>query len=308
MGRFGEWLASLSVRDSILFTSAQRRRLSVLVRGDQMARELQGLCLRHRFLSERAASRNRALVWIATADEARVRPLGRSIPQLFDIIYPQSGEENLTPYHQFSYLIVNTPECVQWLGRPPDRGWQHWVIPHHHCNVSGYRLSEERLARPAVVGYVGETAHLHDAEAIESAVRSLGLEFRQFPSRSIASYREIDVGIAWTRPDDKRDQCRSNLKLVNFLAHGIPAIVCDYRSYRDVERTLGGASCIIRSDLEGFLNGIAEVVQSETLRRDLSERGYGAFEAYALARIADRYRHCISACRLDWERSGASPN
>ena len=305
MGRLRELVRARLIRNGILFTSAQRRRLSVLVRGDQIAEETGGLCLRSRYVTPEVANRNQALIWIASASADRIAELDGSIPQLFDVIFPQGGRapdaRSPTPYLAFRYLIVNTPSTAKWIGPPPDRGWKTWVIPHHHCNRDGYRLPEARLASPRVVGYVGERTHLHDEGTLRRAVEEMGMVLRLFPSSALEAYKEIDIGVAWTGPDERRDQSRSNVKLVNFQAHGIPCVVCDYESYRAVDEALGGSTCLIRQSLEGFIEGLAELVASETLRHTLSKNGLRAFVAYSRRAIASKYRECVKECRAEWE-------
>ena len=167
------------------------------------------------------------------------------------------------------------------------------MVPHHHCNFSGELISEESLSRPQVVGYVGQPEHLHDAEAIEAAVERIGLRFVCAGTRELRAYRRIDIGLAWTRPEPLRDRTRSNIKLTNFCAHGIPSAVCDYESYRDVDSALGGGACLISPSLDDLLENIAMLARDEGLRRAIHSRARAAKELYSLTHIADRYRKLI---------------
>jgi hypothetical protein len=272
------------------------------VRGVQMAEELGGICTRCRYLSEKTVESAPVLVWVVEPDLEMVSRFDSLTPQFFDPINPRidpSGEfERMN--QAFRYLILNTLSSIHWLGREPERGWKSWVIPHHHCNLDGYRLTPERLEKPRVVGYVGQPEHLHDAEEIRTSVSKMGLEFRSFDARDLDSYPQIDIGIAWTRRDALRDQTRSNIKLANFAAHGVPSVVCDYESYRAVNDSTGGVA-LIRSSLDEFIDGIRELAGDAETRRQSSARAEEADEIYSRGAIGEMYQRALSEARSDWE-------
>jgi hypothetical protein len=268
---------------------------SVTVRGDQMAEEMGGICIRHRYLTDSAAASSPAIVWIVEADLPQVKRFARLAPQVLDVInpaYPGDVERFTPQYAAFENLILTTYSSRHYLRRK-DEAFRTWVIPHHHCNQSGWRLPESRLARPAVVGYVGQPEHLHDREAIQAHVEDLGLRFRMFDTTELHGYEEIDVGVAWTRRDEQRDLTRSNVKLSNFAAHGIPCVVCDYESYRDVNRTIGDVG-LIAGTLQGFLDQIESLARDETLRRELAGRVPTAQAEYSRSAIARHYWRMIN--------------
>ncbi len=260
----------------------------------QMAEEMQGVCTRCRYLTEPTVASAPALIWVIEPDLSLVSKFNPLALQFFDPINPRIDETGaFNRYCQaFKFLLLNTRSSVNWLGPPPEEGWRSWVIPHHHCNRDGYLLSEHRLARPRNVGYLGQPEHLHDREVIEAAIRKLGLEPVAYDTWDLEAYQKIDIGIAWTRRDDLRDQTRSNIKLANFAAHGIPSVVCEYESYRDVNAETGQVG-LIRGDLPSFLEGLAQLVSDEALRREFHANAHVVQSRYSRSSIADRYRTAI---------------
>jgi glycosyltransferase involved in cell wall biosynthesis len=262
-----------------------------------MAEQLGGSCLRSRYLGSSCIVNAEALIWIVQPELSIFRRYLGRIPQILDVVNPgdwrTEGAEK--GFSDFSHLILNTAATESYLGPGPDSGRTCWVIPHHHCNFRGYRLPEERLARPKVVGYLGQPTHLHDLDRIVDAVEKLGLEFRSFADTELHRYEEIDIGVAWTRRDTQRDETRSNIKLSNFAAHGIPSVVCDYVSYRGVERRLKQPVAQFASTIEEFIEGLAELVQNEELRRRLHAASTPAFDAYSASTIAREYRGMLDA-------------
>ena len=297
MSRFKEWLAGRTSRGRFLFTGTRRRMTSVAVRGDQMAAELEGVCLRNRYLTDRVVAASPALIWIVNADLEQVRRFDSlATPQFLDVINPEYEAELRPAFYErcqaFRYLLLNTEASRRYLG-PSREDWRWWVVPHHHCNERGYRLSDERVARPATVGYLGQPEHLHDTDAIVAAVEKLGLRWISADTRDLRSYETIDIGVAWTRPDALRDETRSNIKVTNFAAHGIPSVVCDYASYRETDSALGGGAALIRSSLPEFLDGLALLARDEGLRRSVAATGFGAYERFSRQAIGDRYRAVV---------------
>jgi len=298
-GKLHEWAAGRAARGQILFTGTRRRMTSVTVRGDQMAAEMDGVCLRSRFLTDESVKASPAVVWIVEADLDRVARYKSWSPQFLDVVNPAYEQDRgrfAPQYRAFRYLILNTASSLSYMGQEPADGWRSWVIPHHHCNQTGWQLPEERIERPKVVGYIGEPVHLHDHDAIRDTVESLGMELRCFGASELDAYRQFDLGIAWTRRDPQRDDTRSNIKLTNFAAHGIPSVVCDYESYRDVDRALGGV-CLIRPSLNGFLEGVRILATDSELRRSLAAKGPLAAERYSRKAVADQYRGAIRDAR-----------
>lgn len=297
-----EWLSGRTARGKVLFTGKRRHLTSIEVRGVQMAEEMNGVCCRCRYLTDATVASAPALFWIIEPDLELVErfrklpaPKGKSVAQFFDPINPRIDPTGVFNQYcrAFRNLVLNTESSIHWLGPPPEEGWQSWVIPHHHCNRDGYILPEERLAKPRNVGYLGQPEHLHDREEIEAAVRKLGLEFVSFDTWDLDAYKKIDIGIAWTRRDELRDQTRSNIKLTNFAAHGIPSVVCDYESYRNVNATIGEA-CLIRGDLADFIASLAELASYEQVRRNLNSKAPQAKSYYSRPAIAKLYEHALA--------------
>jgi hypothetical protein len=287
-----------------VFTSARRRLTSVTVRGDQMAQELSGLCLRTRYLSDGLVRSAPVLVWIVEADLARWDRYAHWVPQILDVVNPGDAdrEGGLKGFDRAGFFLLNTAESREYLGKIRDDA-RLWVVPHHHCNASGYQLPDARIEAPRVVGYLGQPVHLHDAEAIERVVRDAGLEFRCFSDRELDGYHLIDIGIAWTRPDVLREKTRSNIKYTNFAAHGIPSVAASYSSYREVERRCGQVG-LLADSLELFLDQLREMMQSEVLRRECAANGRLVYERYSRAAIGQQYREIFTEVSTSFTANG----
>jgi hypothetical protein len=143
------------------------------------------------------------------------------------------------------------------------------------------------------VGYVGDPANLDDLEAISAAVTKMGLTFLMAEPRDLATYELIDIGVAWCRRDTRNDATRSNIKLTNFLAHGIPSVVCDFESYREVDRVLGGGSSSIEGNLTEWMDALAELSQNEEARALMTSKADQVQRLYARSSIAERYLQAI---------------
>ncbi|CAN5391844.1 hypothetical protein BH11ARM1_BH11ARM1_03440 [soil metagenome] len=303
MGRISEWIAGRTARNRPIFTGVRRHLTSMEVRGVQIARELDGICTRCRYLTEATVASAPALIWVIEPELDLVKKFDPLTVQFFDPINPRvdpSGEFS-GMNQSFRYLLLNTESSINWLGPEPETGWMSFVIPHHHCNKTGYRLPESRLEKPKVVGYLGQPEHLHDGDEIKAAVEKMGLEFRSFDTWDLDAYQNIDIGIAWTRRDELRDQTRSNIKLANFAAHGIPSVVCDYESYRAVDKELGGAA-LVRADLTDFIQGIHELATSPEKRRAIHAKADQADQTYSLTAIAQQYQSAIARAKEDAQR------
>ncbi len=272
---------------------------SVTVRGDQMAEELNGLCLRSKYLSSATVASAPALIWIVEPDLDRARKSPKHCRQILDVINPGDWktEGDQKGFQFFENFILNTDESVEFLGPAGPNGRRCWTIPHHHCNSSNWILPKTRVEKPRVVGYLGQAAHLHDAEMIEDAVKKLGLEFRCFTDTDLQSYQSIDIGIAWTQRDAQRDATRSNIKFANFAAHGIPSVVCDYVSYRAVYKRLSQPAGIVAASITDFIEGIARLAQDTELRIKMNETAPQAQKVYSRAEIGKEYLDVLAQIR-----------
>jgi len=267
-----------------------------------MARAMGGISVRPRYLSEKNVASAPATIWVVNANVSTVQRFHALAPQFLDVINPAPPHERerfQRECREFRYLITNTESTRKYLAQEPDSGWKIWVIPHHHCNFEGWTLPESRLEKPKVVGYIGETANLHDAEAIEAHVKQLGLEFLAANTRDVNALKKMDIGIAWTRREAERDDCRRNIKLSNFTSHGIPSVVNHFESYREVDAKLGGGSSVICDTLDEFLAGITRLASDEKLRREFASKAPLATKLYSIDTIAEMYREMIAEARAE---------
>jgi hypothetical protein len=219
---------------------------------------------------------------------------------VINVAYGDEREALEREFRNFRYLFVNTESMPHYMGTESDLGWLSRVIPHHHCNEAGFFLPEARIDKPKVVGYLGEKVHLHDHDVIADAVGKMGMTFLCADSNDLSAYQRMDIGIAWTRRDERRDATRSNIKLTNFAAHGIPSVACNYESYREVNRTVGDVG-LIRGELSDFIEGIDQLCQDRDLRHALAANGKTAQTKYARFSIAGLYRDALTDFRKDWE-------
>jgi hypothetical protein len=297
--RLREWFQGKTERGKVLFGSTRRRLTSVTVRGDQMAEELGGVCLRDRYLCRKTILSSPAVIWVVEANLKLVEKYDRFTPQILDVINPGYGEwqENFNrQVETFRFFLLNTKSSQNYLGPHYRSESRAWVVPHHHCNSTGWTLPQERIETPLVVGYLGQPEHLHDCEEIEHAVRKMGLRFECAPCRQLDGYQKFDIGVAWTRRDAQRDDTRSNIKLVNFAAHGIPSVVCDYESYREADYRLGGVS-LIKRDLVDFIDGIRELAVNQEMRQTFSQNGRSNARLYSRQSVGQIYRDIIAEAR-----------
>lgn len=295
MNRLQEMFLARNLTGKIVFTGMYNRLTSMDVRARQIAEEIGAAYVRGRYLQPSAAQRARCVIWVAVADINRVKAIGLQAPQVFDIINPsvEKGDPYFDLVEEFDTLILNTASTLEFL-RPRRKGqWRSYVIPHHHCNWWGYIMPEERVEGPKRVGYVGEPGHLHDSEKIQAAVKSLGLDFVCADPYNLAAYKAFDIGVAWTRPEELRDKTRSNIKLTNFCAFGIPSVVCNYESYRDVDRTLGGGACLLAGSIEEFLEKLAELSRNTDLRRSIHCKAKEALSVYSRPAIGRMYMQMV---------------
>jgi hypothetical protein len=269
-----------------------------------MAAEVGGYCLRTKYLLEPAVRSSPALIWIAEHKPEILERYRTVTPQILDVVNPNSKhvhhplEER---YQGFRFLLLNTESTLNYLGTAPETGWRSWVVPHHHCNTTGYLLPDERIETPVTVGYVGEPEHLHDTEEIRDVVSKLGLVWINANSQQLDAYQTIDIGVAWTRREQARDETRSNIKLANFAGHGVPSVVCDYESYRGVDQTLGGGASLICSDLKELLEGIAEVATNRDLRHSMSGKAKPALDLYSRREIGRQYLDIVRQVREEFD-------
>lgn len=270
-----------------------------------MAEELDALCLRMKYLGRPLAESVPLVVWVRHLDQEKRALFPASTPQVLDVINPMRPDEPrfIERLRVVDALLLNTPAVLEWLPPEEAQRLKSWVIPHHHCNVWGDCLPEERLARPRVVGYVGEESNLHDAPAIRAAVEKLGLEFRATGSYDLRAYRDFDIGIAWTRPDPYWDQTRSNVKFANFTSFGLPSVVPDYLSYRTMNERLGGQAGLLSGSLEELLLNLERLVRDEGLRRSVHEAAKPAFDLYSRREIAEEYRAVLDTLSISPESS-----
>jgi hypothetical protein len=291
VNRLHEMLSARNLSGRIVFTGMYNRLTSMDVRARQIGDALGASYIRGKYLMPDAARRARCVIWVAVADAQKVRAIGDAAPQVFDIINPsvEKGEPYFDLVDEFETLILNTRSTLDFLRSSGRRDRRTYVIPHHHCNVWNFALPEERVARPRTVGYVGEPGHLHDSGEIQAAAKALGLQWVAADPHNLTAYKTIDIGVAWTKPEELRDKTRSNIKMTNFCAFGIPSVVCDYESYRDVDEKLGGGAAVIARTLPEFLEGFQKLATDEELRRSVHEKALPARELYSRAAVAGQY-------------------
>src|SRR5262249_37972043 len=140
----------------VIFCGLSGRQGSACIRGIQVAEEIGGTFVPRKELALSRARRARAIVWVKRVRPRLVRALQGKVAQVLDMIEFREEldqvEEFAATLRSFDHVIINTAATKPLL---EEMGWQGStarVIPHHHCNTSAYRLPEDRLVRPRVVG------------------------------------------------------------------------------------------------------------------------------------------------------------
>lgn len=261
------------------------------MRGIQVAPHCNGIALRKRYLDENRLKNAAGLVWVAEPDPALAKKLQGKVHQAVDIVqrWAKPLNEQLPDLSIYDGFIVNTMSMAEEV-LSHSKNKPVCVIPHHHCNTSGFRIPPERLEKPKLVGYVGAPDHLHDADAIRKCVEKLGLRFGSFGPYELAKYFVIDIGIAWTHDDPERTRFRSNVKHANFCAFGIPSVLPKYESYVAADAELGGGSCLFAKNTEEMLTQLEKLIADNALRTNLSKTAVQALTRYSLPRIGEAYR------------------
>ena len=275
----------------VVFSARRGRSSSFLVRGIQVAPHCNGVAIRKRYLNEERLKKAAGLVWVAEPDPAIAKNLHGKVHQAVDIVqrWAKPLNEQLPDLAIYDGFIVNTMSMAE-EALSHAKSKPVCVIPHHHCNTSGYRIPNDRLETPKLVGYVGAPDHLHDADAIRTRVEKLGLRFGSFGPFELARYFTIDIGIAWTHDDPERSRFRSNVKHANFCAFGIPSVLPKYESYVAADAELGGGSCLFAKNTGEMLNQLEKLIADVDLRKGISNTASQALTRYSLPRIGEAYR------------------
>lgn len=176
-------------------------------------------------------------------------------------------------------VIASNKAHAQWLG-------QHFpaaiceVIPHHHCVLPGV-IPGECPEKSGVVGYVGELDNL----AIDP--RDVCRRFPDFLYGSdMALLPRIGIGMAF-RAGEKNMTFKSGVKLANYWAHGIAAVVSPDSSY--LEMGQDGVNMLLAHSKEQLLDNIALLKGDDELRKRLSSMGFSSACKYDLASVSKMY-------------------
>lgn len=261
------------------------------MRGIQVAPHCNGIALRKRYLDENRLKNAAGLVWVAEPDPVLAQKLQGKVHQAVDIVqrWAKPLNEQLPDLAIYDGFILNTMSMAEEvISLAPQK--PVCVVPHHHCNTSGFRIPSERLEKPKLVGYVGAPDHLQDVDAIRRCVDKLGLRFGSFGPFELSRYFVIDIGIAWTHDDPERTRFRSNVKHANFCAFGIPSVLPKYESYVAADAELGGGSCLFASNKDEMLNQLEKLIADGALRTKISKTASQALTRFSLPRIGEAYR------------------
>ncbi|HWD39419.1 MAG TPA: hypothetical protein VG944_11250 [Fimbriimonas sp.] len=297
------FMAGRKARGKVLFTAADTRAEVFAVRGEQIAQEIGGLALRSSFLSQNAVLSAPALFWVQGAEIPKVRFYHGTTPQILDVVDVVADVGHRSLFYEkcraFRFLVLTTRSMKNYAGPVPEHGWKSWVVPFHHDNASRYEMPESQLERPRMIGFVGDAKKLQSIEVIESHVRKMGFAFIVFPKADDTAYEQIDVGIHWTHPDAARDETANNSMLTNYLSRGIPCVMPDYESYRDVEEALEGPCCLRAKTLSDWFEKLAELMKDEALRRSFAAKAEAARIRYSLHSTGLLYKGVIAEARSE---------
>ena len=204
--------------------------------------------------------------------------------------------------------IVST--CEKYTEKLRDCGFSHpaiEVIHHHHCNFKNQTVPfREEVAK---VAYVGEPTQMHHQDGVAKLCRELGVEFivKREHAKDYEDFEDIDIALAFIDPksnnhglhagetswQDRLDY-RSNCKIVNYAAFGIPAVVSRYASYAEVAKPYEDF-CLFVDNPQQLEEGITSLVKDTNLRRSFREAGLAMRDDYHILNLQARYREVFKA-------------
>lgn len=165
-----------------------------------------------------------------------------------------------------------------------------YTIPHHTVNFSNQRFSNgEGFKR---IGYVGLPEQSGAIKKIKNISNNAGCKFSIYnpknPEECISAFKEIDIGIVYIDPDDKRLEYilkfKPNTKLTNFQSFGIPTICSPYASFIE----FGNNSCIFSNSDEKTRMAINTLISNKKLRKKISDHGYENSQRFLIKNIVEK--------------------
>ena len=165
------------------------------------------------------------------------------------------------------------------------------VIPHQA--VSSEIILKNIEKKPKVIGYLGTKDQLYARKNIKNLCKINKLEFYEnhpmTRQECIDDLRKIDIGIIYLERNNRTNyvlEYKPNQKLTNFQCFGIPAIICEYESYKEFG---GKESYLLANSTEDIENCIEKLIMSIKLRKDIQKNGYIAAERLLVKNIVKEY-------------------
>ena len=199
--------------------------------------------------------------------------------------------------------VIST--CDKYTEKLAEIGFSHplvEVIHHHHCNFSSDTVPfREKVTR---VAYVGEPTQMHHKEGVKRLCNELGAEFvlKDEKTKDLKDFEDIDIALAFIDPDSKNEglhvgeknwqerlDYRSNAKIVNHAAFGIPAILSRYASYVEVANPYD-KFCLFVDTPDELENELRRLIGDVDLRKRLRANGLAMRDDYHILNLQNRYK------------------
>lgn len=189
-------------------------------------------------------------------------------------------EKIFSTYNSQVHLVPNRLDEELWrIGKP---------------RLTGNDIYQRAEGDPIRIGYIGTPSHVADLEMIADAIKKIEDEFKHnIEIEVIGGFQNIsplfgkrvalpkkndypsfvnwlskrvhwDIGII-PLVDDNFNCSKSYLKYLEYTALGLPSIVSDVPSYRDVCRDRHNC-LIVKNTTEDWYNGIKILIQNSTMR------------------------------------------
>jgi len=216
---------------------------------------------------------------------------------LFGPIVPQA----LASQHYIDCIIST---CKKYSSKIREVGFKSpktEIIHHHHCNFNNETVSLREKVK--TVAYVGEPTQMHCVNELSEMCEDLGVRFvmKREKAKDLEDFEDIDVAVAFIDSQSSNDglhigektwqdrlDYRSNCKIVNYAAFGIPSVLSRYESYLEVARPYD-KFCLFANTPEEFLSQTKRLIEDFSLRKRLRENGLKMRDDYHIDTIRERY-------------------
>jgi len=164
-------------------------------------------------------------------------------------------------------------------------------IPEHHCNFERLKRTRKEIT---TIGCISASTGLfkHIPQELKEQLSARGIEFielsRMYSRQDVVNfYLSIDIQLIW-RPyiDTSKNDLRNPLKIVNSASFGIPTIMYEESSAKEME----GCYIPVRS-LDEFLIKLDKLRSNPALYDQYAQRCIEKSEDYHIEKIGQLYKN-----------------